>query len=340
MPRLARWSVWIASCLLCAAPGAARAAQGELAASSVGKLKQKDASALRKRPKLGRAGVSRDGRFAVDATGERFRVGFPLYERITLGAALPVSSGNQDMTWSAPALEAEVRLSLALGFDTEEVWWNMRHALLRTRAWSGSGDTWNVELTALDGWYLRHDLGSFVVIPVAEDLRIPAPFDIAVDYRLARLKLAHDGQQGWSLGRLDVVELAFMADFIRDPEYRKRLAIGPASWYHATPGDVWTHELSPMSAGKVLAGWDQRDGLASVYGEAVCGGALTFDSGGGTSTWRTGCRGELRAEWTPLAISNAPLSIPLTARADIPFKGDDPASWSVLVGLRLGVSLD
>lgn len=314
-------------------------ARGEQAAeSSVPALKKKGDEALRARPKLGRRAVAREGMYAVDAQGHRFRVGFPLYDRITIGGASAVAQDGEDMGWSRPVMEAQVRLSLALGFEEEEVWWNMRHGLLTTRLWAGAGDVWHMETTALDGWYLRHDLGSFIVVPINEDLRIPAPFDIAVDYRLLRVRLKHEGD-AWQMGALDVVDLAFMADFIRDPKYRKRFAIGPTSWYHATPGDVWRHEVSPMSAGKVLAGWDQADGLASVYGEAVCGGALAF-VGGEREGWRTGCRGELRAEWTPLAISDQPLSLPLTARAEVPFTGGEAASWSVLVGLRLGFNLD
>jgi hypothetical protein len=328
----------LVGCLVALSAAPAAAEGPEHVPSSAPRLDEKGAGPLRARPKLARRPVSREGMFAVDATGERFRVGFPLYERVALGAGLPVASAGEGMGWSSPMFDAELRLSLALGFDAEEVWWNMRHRIAHVQVWSTPDDTWRMEATVVDGWYLRHDAGSFIVIPIAEDLRIPAPFDIAVDYRLGRARLAHDSE-GWGLERLDVVELAFMADFIRDPQYRKRLAIGPASWYHAVPGDVWRHELSPMSAGKVLAGWDQRDGLASVYGEAVCGGALVIEGSEEGSVWRTGCRGELRAEWTPLAISDAPLSIPLTARAEVPF-GDDPARWSVVLGLRLGVSLD
>lgn len=294
------------------------------------------------RPKLtrGEQARTREGDFVVDEQGRRFRVAFPLYDRFALGADVGLLPGAVPSEQELGAWGARLTLhrSLSLDFEDEDVWWMMRHALLDTTLRAASGEQGGVlvESTLVQARYLRHDLNSFVVIPSANDLRLPANFDIATDYRLLHLRATRVAGE-WSVSRLDLVDIALMGDLIRDPSYRHRFAIGFAGRYHTRPDAAgWQHELAPLSEAKLLYGWDQRDGRLRVYGEAVCGGALGFQGGAGEAPpWQWGCRGEGVLEWVPLAISDRPLSIPLEVRADIPLDSTRERALQVTLGLRL-----
>lgn len=292
------------------------------------------------------------GDLTQDARGRWFRTSFPLYDRFWLEASSGVRTGQQGEPGSgveAPALRmpmtGRLRLErgLALDYSDESVWWMLRHALLDTRVrTAGTGKGLDVESTLLEGRYLRHDLNAFVVIPSANDLRIPANFDIAVDYTLMRLRANYqptDATRGWTVSRVEAVELAFMADLIRDETYRHRFAVGLSSWYLAERGGSdtpWRHELSPLAAGKVLYGWDHPRGLSRIYSEVVCGGALSVVGDVSTETgWQGRCRGLFLAEWTPMAISDHPLSIPLEVRADMPLADARALTLEATLGVRL-----
>lgn len=277
----------------------------------------------------------RQGDYAIDGEGREFRVAFPLYNRISF----ETNSGYSRAASRDPgqfALRVRTELGGKLDYEDDEVWWNVRHGLFDTSIWRAPEDG-RVQLSAtlLDARYLRHDLESFIVMPSLNDFKFPANFDIAVDYQLLRVDARVGQGQGRTIERMDVAELAFMADFIRDESYRHRLAIGPIGWYYATPGELWTHEVTPLSGGRLLYAWDQRDGLFRVRADATCGYArvstIEVDA---PVTWRGRCRAEGLLEWTPLAISDHPVSIPLQVNADVPLDNPDALDVQATLGLR------
>ena len=320
------------------------AAQNTVAQKDTSSKGRSDASANKgsatQRPKLER-GKKRDGQYMVDEKGRRFRVAFPLYDRLSVEGNTGFAPVGEGRTAAQVAARVRTDLSVSLDFSEEEVWWMMRHKLLDTSfARTGNADRFRMQGALLEARYLRHDLSTFIVVPAANDFRLPGNFDIALDYALGRYDFTFGGGELDSQ-RIDVVDLSFLMDFIRDEDYRHRFAVGMASWYHATPADIWRHEVSPLTAAKVLYGWDHGDGLFRVYTEAICGAALTVSNEeNAPMDWGWKCRSLLELEWTPLAISDGPVSIPLEVRADIPFDNMDAVDVRATLGLRWSLNLD
>lgn len=282
----------------------------------------------------------RDGVYVIDERGRRYRVMFPLYDRFYVeGQLAPISQQplflQEGMSWAG---RVGIKSSFALSFTDESVWWNLRHTFLDLSMFSAGGAL-SMRGTLIDASYLRHDVSSVILVPSLGDLRLPAPFDLAMDYRIGRGTLAYTSDGGADLKRLEVADVAFLLDFMRDPQYRHRLAIGPAGWYHAEPGEVWQNELAPLSALKLVYGWQREDGRFWTLNQATCGTAAHFQ-GGGEGDWRWRCRGEFNLEWMLVAINDQPLSLPIEARVDIPLGNTSRTTAQVTVGLRLSLNMD
>lgn len=335
-----RWLVSMSCALLVLAPGAGWAQQsGEEEQESLPLAAPEPAhQESEHRAKPGRDRTPQEMAYNTDERGRRFRTGFPLYNRFIMEAntgALPSRTGRGVRD---AGVRLRMDLSTSLDFADEEVWWKMRHSVLETTLARVHGDQGvRVQGALVDARYLRHDLSAFIVVPTLNDLRVPANFDIAVDYTL----LGYDVRWGGGevdAGTLELVDMALLIDFIRDETYRHRLAIGLASWYHPTPGPTWTHSLSPLTAAKLLYGWDHKAGLFRIYTEATCGGALGFSADTqAEQVWQWGCRASLLTEWTPLAISDWPLSLPLEVHAELPLSGERTASINATLGIRLSI---
>ncbi len=311
------------------------------------------------RPKLTRntrrEALERQGDYVTDKQGRTFRISFPLYERFFIEAqtgALPsdtiaTSTRSPDMIGGRIAWNK----SFALDFSDEDIWWMMRHRFFDTRYARRASRSTTLHTTLLKAQYLRHDLSSFVIVPAANDLRLPANFDIATDYEIFDITLSstHDGQKrSWSIDQLDVAHIAILMDFIRDEDYRHRFAIGIAGDYQLDPlidattdtRTGWRHEVSPLTSAKILHGWDGKDGRFRIYNEATCGQSLQFMLSSGTTQqdWRWRCQTLSELEWTPVAISDRPLSIPLELHTDLPLGALQNATLQATIGLRMSFS--
>lgn len=282
----------------------------------------------------------REGVYVVDEQGRRYRVMFPLYDRFYVeGQYAPVSQQpmflQQGGSWAG---RLGIKSAFALSFTDESIWWNLRHTFLDLTAFSVDR-AFSVRGTLIDASYLRHDISSVVLIPSLGDMRLPAPFDLAMDYRIGRGTFTYTSDGGVDFKRLEVADVAFLLDFMRDPQYRHRLAIGPAGWYHAEPGAIWKNELAPLSALKLVYGWQRADGRFWTLNHATCGAAAHFQ-GGSEGDWRWRCRGEVNLEWLLVAINDQPISLPIEARIDIPLGDTANATAQVTVGLRLSFNMD
>ena len=338
-------SVLVTGVILWTSPEARAQESTTAPSSSIEEVAVEDAGATKtrasQRPKLDRK-RRREGQYMVDEKGRRFRVSFPLYDRLSIEGNTGFSPIGEGRNPAQVGGRLRSDLSVSLDFSEDEVWWMMRHKLLDTSlARTGGAEPFRVQGTVLEARYLRHDLSTFIVVPAANDFRLPGNFDIALDYTLGRYDFTFGGGT-LNSQRIDVVDLSFLMDFIRDETYRHRFAVGMASWYHATPGDLWQHEISPLTAGKVLYGWDHKDGLFRFYTEAICGASLTVDTEAvdAPMDWGWRCRSLLEMEWTPIAISDAPLSIPLEVRADFPFENRDAFDVRATLGIRWSLNLD
>ena len=288
-----------------------------------------------------RAAASED--YIVDERGRALRVAFPLYERFWLEA-----SSGRSASRGMERLGARVgwEKSWAFDFHDEEIWWVLRHTFLHTEAWSPERGTWRLEGALLSGQYLRHDLSSFVLIPSLNDLRLPANFDIALNYNLLDVELERAAERGaWRLERARVAEAAVMMDLIRDETYRHRLAFGPAAEYtfERQPGErSLAHRLSPMTGIKALYGWDHPRGLFRLYSEARCAASvlisLAEEARATPSPWAWRCGAEALTEWTFMAINDRAISLPVKLNIERDLAPGGRSELALTLGLRLSAS--
>ena len=275
-----------------------------------------------------------DPAWRTDERGRVFRVAFPLHDRLLVDYGAVGGRGlDGERGELGHRVHAAWKTTMGLDFAEENIWWRFRHTFADMNyAWGASSG--RMRATAVRGDYLRHDMSSFIVIPAKRDLKIPAPFDIAVDYKVGDFDLQVDRGQ-WSLNRVDVAEVAIPLDFIRDPNYRHRLAIGPAASYRIYPGvEPARHELAPLTGVEALYAWESEDGLYSFDVRARCTNAVTL-GGDGDGRWKLGCEGHARAEVIVFSINDQPISVPAEVDISNTYFADDELIWSAWVGLRL-----
>lgn len=268
-----------------------------------------------------------DPAWRTDEEGRVFRVAFPPHNRLLVDYGAQTGRGHSlghraHLAW---------KTTMGLDFTAESIWWRLRHTVADVEYTWGNGAR-RLEPTALRADYLRHDTSSFIVIPGQRDIKIPAPFDIAVDFELGSFDLREEGGD-WTLEQIDVAEVAIPLDFIRDPEYRHRLAIGPAAAYRVFPDeDAWRHELAPLTGAELLYAWESKDGLHQVDLRARCVDAVSI---GGEGDWNLGCDARARAELIVLSINDQPVSVPAEVEISEVFSDTDELAWSAWIGVRL-----
>jgi hypothetical protein len=313
-----------------------------------------DGEAARERP-LRREQISR---YVRAENGLPFRVAFPRYDRLYAGILTPVweTRAGRGLDWFAA--EFGLAVSFSLPFPQEEIWWRLRPHFLRTEVRGSLAEGWGFRLTGLEGEFLRHDLSSFILIPTGEssEIRLPAPFDVALEMQLGSLDVGIFGGR-WYLTQARVLEIDVMMDFIRDPNYRHRFAIGPSGWYDIRRLDApwrdggaseprWSHEFVPLSGGTILYAWESSTGRIAAEARASCGAALTparasaSDGDPEPERWRAHCRGRASLEWIPLAVVDQPLSLPLEISYGRPTLGEtraDSPEFRIELGLRLSL---
>ncbi len=318
---IASFALAMVSCLL----GQSAAAQGAEPAGPDSSDRQHLAQALN------------DPAWTVDEHGRVYRVAFPRYDRAVLGYGAQASAASPGHL--GQHVEFSLRNTLGLDFDEENIWWRFRHTFLEVD-YSWSAGRGRLEPTVLRADYLRHDDSSFIVIPMEQDIKLPAPFDIGVDYELGGFGLRQDGSD-WRLERIDIAEAAVLMDFIRDPDYRHRLGIGPAGSYTARRSDDgFVHELAPMSGLQVLYAIESHDGLYAIDLRGRCAAAARVSTDE-RLLWRTKCGADVRAEVVVVSINDQPVSLPLHFElSDHQGRpgGLGGPSWTATVGVRMGLN--
>ena len=258
-------------------------------------------------------GVEQRARVAMDAeTGRPFQVAFPRHDRLVAG----ITARGGDGLGVAPGVELGWRVASFLPFSREEIWWRLRHQILELKLHPIGEGLGGAVLGAMlvRGEYLRHDRSSFVVVPTGEgsEVRLPAPFDVALGLVVGRLELETGTGGTPRLAWARVVEVDVLMDFVRDPSYRHRLAIGASGRYDIARVESggWHHELAPLSGAAALWSWESATGLFSARLEAR-GGARFAMGSGADGGWGWGWRAQGELEWVVAAINDQPLSLPL-----------------------------
>lgn len=270
---------------------------------------------------LAPASVAAQDAYDVDEHGHPFRVEFDRYNRLELSAAWSGTDAG-----SGSSLSAAYRTAFSLDFPDEEIWWRLRHELGGLTFQNGTNG-WVGRVSLVHADYLRHDVSSWILIPFGEqDVRLPGPFDIVVRWELLALTTrlaALDAVEKWEVSEFDI-----LLDFIRDANYRHRLAIGVTADYEIERG---VHELTPLSGATLLYAWERSDGLFAV--EAELGYARLVElSAQSAPEWHNLGRASASAEWTVAAIVDQPLA--LFAQGDLVERSDEDLSWSVLLGAK------
>lgn len=188
----------------------------------------------------------------------------------------------------------------------ELVSWSTEHALgeaelvRNARGWRG-------EALAYDGLFLRHLDEGFLLLPTRTPLRVPFPFDIAVEARLGEVE--RDAAQR---ERLEVGRAGLFLDAARDPTGTRRLALGPSLSYalEREPGGPTRALVQPLTGATLLVRAETGDGLWAAQARADAGWELQPR---GPSQLRAEAHGTL--ERVLLAVDDQPVSLQLSARA-------------------------
>ncbi len=247
------------------------------------------------------APTASESAYELDELGP-YRVAFPPHRRVV---------GELGGTRAAAGqLGTVVGLGLHLSFDAdfpdEEIWWRLRHHS-NARLYPGLGLA-RVELVNAD--YLRHDTSSYVLIPAERDIRLPAPFDIVVMWSLGGADLDVAAGGGEAFRALTVGSLRLMADFVRDPTYRHRFAVGAPARYDIAFDEAETrHSLAPLSGLSLFYGWESPRGLFQFSGLAETAYVSDIVAGSPDPRWRWRADASARFEWIPVAVNDFPLSV-------------------------------
>ncbi|RDV37658.1 hypothetical protein DV096_14235 [Bradymonadaceae bacterium TMQ3] len=282
-----------------------------------------------------------DPRYVIDEHGRRLRVIFPLHDRTTFDVYGTTRRGEElRHVELATGFRFAIRHSFEAAFPDEEIWWRFRHRWLAARAIK-THDELQLGMTLISASYMRHARNNHIVIPSANNARLPAPFDIAFEYDLFDL---HVDARTRRLTSVDVAEFAFLLDVLRDPTYRHRLAIGPVLAYGidgVDPEAPFAHTIVPASGGRLIYRIENLSGRTALDARLQCAAAaLLIDR---DIRWQRLCDIRLQAEHTVLAINDRPLSLFLNATfQEEPGMVESGGSlrWGVGVGVRLSLPGD
>ena len=270
--------------------------------------------------------------YRVDSDEQSYRVAFPLHDRVFFGAFAGGSTAGPNLRGG---LRMGVKHSFGVDYPEEEIWWRFRHSWLTTEVERAGADL-HLRSTLIESTYLRHDKSGSIVIPSATDLRFPAPFDLAIEYTLLGVDFDSGRRQ---FQKIDFARFAFLLDFIRDPDYRHRLALGPVVSYSisrdALDRDSWNHSFIPATGGRILYGWESATGLTAAGTELQCAGeARLIDEGLG---WGRRCGLDARLERTLVAVNDRPISLLVTGSVEENPWSDAAPVWSASLGVRLSL---
>jgi hypothetical protein len=242
---------------------------------------------------------------AYNAEGEPFAVCFDPGRGISLGTSvLARGAGTLSL---APVYTAVVMYRTADPSRSKEkehsLWFNT-HRILDTRA-QPDDPAKSLLVTAYQATLRRHIEEGFILIPTSSPIRLPFPFDVAIDVGVMRYERRVFEGPGYTV---ELAHAALLFDPLRSEGGRKRLAIGPSlsDTVRVMPGSA-VNEISPFTSLQMDAGYETEDGWWAARLNAI-----------GGWTYVPGVEGRFRARATAsvervlLAINNQPVDLVLS----------------------------
>jgi hypothetical protein len=213
---------------------------------------------------------------------------------------------------NATAVAATPRFSTALVLRTERAsrdregsnWFNL-HRILETDLQTDPSQRL-LGVTVYEGTYRRHVEEGFVLVPVNPPLRLPFPFDVAVQLRALTYERRIWEGRGYTL---EVARAALLFDPIRSVDGHARLSFGPSlSYTIRNNGTSLEHELSPFSSVQADLVFESDDGWWNLRFSGVAGWVFVPAGPG-----RARGRGEVHLERVLVAVNDQPLYATLVA---------------------------
>lgn len=257
-------------------------------------------------------------------TQARIRTCFDPLDRLRLSAGATIQPGGPGF-----ALAAELRLrnDRASRGDPSRLW-------LREQTWLSTtwrpGAAQRLELLTWRGRFIRHVEEGYLLVPTTEPLRLPFPFDVGIEASGPELRGTFAPGH---LERLRVGSLGLLLDVARNRDGRVRLAFGPmatATRLDGGPLGAAAWWLVPLTGAQLAARFERDDGRAHVELRGELSRQL---SAGLPSAW--GGAAQARAEWTPLAVRDLPVS--LFGQVQVERDPGRLLTWGSTVGLALGI---
>jgi hypothetical protein len=262
----------------------------------------------------------------VDERGRSFPVCFDPGNGLLLGVSLV----QRDGVAFAPAASFSTGLLLRTRRTSrrrEDALWFYEHRLLGATA-QPAAEHRALRVTAYEGNFRRHLREGFVLIPTAQPIRLPFPFDFAINVSAGRYERRVWEGPG---ATLEVARAAVLLDPIRSETGRARLSFGPAlSYTLRLDGVELVQEISPLTSGLVDLGYESEDGWWSLRLAGY--GGWVFMPGRGEGRFRA--RGEATAQRILVALNDQPVHLDVSVAGVLADAGvQRRTEWIVSVGL-------
>lgn len=266
------------------------------------------------------------GCVVVDEQGRSFHTCFDPGNGLLLGMALL----QRDGAALAPAASLTAGVLLRTRRESrsrEGTFWYAEHRFFLSRA-QPAAEHRALQVTAYEGTYRRHLKEGFILVPTAQPIRLPFPFDFAISLGAGRYE-----RRVWE-GRgatIEVGRAALLLDPIRSETGRARLAFGPAlSHTLRLDGVEVVQEISPLTTAQVELGYESVDGWWSVRLAGLGGWVFTPGRGEG----RLRARGEATAQRILVALNDQPVHLELGVAGALADAGvQRRTEWTVSLGL-------
>lgn len=191
----------------------------------------------------------------------------------------------------------------------------------------------------LAGWealFRHHVREGTLTVPTSPPTQLPFPFDVALYGSAVRWQRRFVEGNDWAM---ELARVALLLDVLRSPSGRFHLAAGPtAAWRLRELEGTLRHDVTPLTAGLVLANVESEDGLWVLRAQGVAGWSIDPLS---SRAAVLRARGELQLERVLLAINDEPVSVFVRASGAFQDAGARATTeWTGMAGLLVRLFSD
>lgn len=250
--------------------------------------------------------------YAIDDTGERFRIQFDPGNRIHLASGVGYGPGDLRGDGAGPIVEFfwSFRGNSAESQDDAN-YWRRNTRLLDSWVWfanpAADGDS-AFDFTALSGTYVAYSAEPFIMLPTEPPRRVWFPFNPGISIEAVGLTTTPEREGQW--GEINVVDTALILDFLRSERHGTWGWFGVNARYdlrvptEALDLTSLDSVVTPFTAGALNVHHEWNSGLFEFDTQAQVGRHWSSEG-----QWSTFAFASVRQQWTPVAVNDRPMSL-------------------------------